>query len=168
MVMRHPRHLITDLADILIQRAKRCRIRIVSCLLINNIGHDNLPTPLQSKAHEFAAQLIFHLKGQACFSEHAVHGMEIRIKYHERDLNPAGRAVRVDDVVEDTAEVPLGLFASDLQDVWEDELVLAEATLAVCECAGEIEVDGILALNGALHVHSPPLQPTGQGLPALR
>ena len=91
----------------------------------------------------------------------------MRVEKHEGDFDPAGPVARIRDVVEDTAEVPLDVFALDVQVVRQDELVLAEPALAICKRAREIEVGEVLALDGALHVHARPLQPNGEVLPAL-
>ena len=145
--MRRPRYLFVDLTDKLFQRAERCRIHIVPRHLINGIGHNNLPTPLQSKPHKIAAQLIFLDKGQARHANQTVQSSEIRVEKHEGDFDPAGPVARIHDVVEDTAEVPLDVFALDVQVVRQDELVLAEPALAICKRAREIEVGEVLALD---------------------
>ena len=87
----------------------------------------------------------------------------MRVEKHEGDFDPAGPVARIRDVVEDTAEVPLDVFALDVQVVRQDELVLAEPALAVCRSAREIEVGEVLALDVALHVHARPPQPNGGG-----
>lgn len=55
----------------------------------------------------------------------------MQVEKHEGDLDTAGRAVRVHDMVEDAAEVSLDMFWPDLPMVWKDELVLAKSTTAV-------------------------------------
>ena len=114
ILMRRPRYLFVDLTDKLFQRAERCRIHIVPRHLINGIGHNNLPTPLQSKPHKIAAQLIFLDKGQARHANQTVQSSEMRVEKHEGDFDPAGPVARIRDVVEDTAEVPLDVFALDV------------------------------------------------------
>lgn len=78
----------------------------------------------------------------------------MQVEEHEGDLDTAGRAVRVHDMVEDAAEVSLDMFWPDLPMAWKDELVLAEPTTAVYKRAGEINVPGLGV--GALHVHTLP------------